>query len=132
MRRNSGFTLIELMIVVAIVGILAAIAYPSYVDSVQKSNRADAKSIMLQVASQEERYYTEHNVYGSITDIGNAASPVPSQSGRHNITLVTANAGATYTITATPVQTDSKCGNLTINNTGVTGNSASAAAGVCW
>ena len=129
-KRDLGFTLIELMIVVAIIGILAAIAYPSYVESVRKANRADAKSTMLQVDSQEERYYTENNVYGSLTTIGYAASPVVSQSGKHNITV--AVVGATYTITATPVTADPTCGNLTLTNTGLTGNSAGAAAGVCW
>jgi type IV pilus assembly protein PilE len=132
MIRNRGFTLLELMITVAIIGILAAIAYPSYIESIRKSNRADAKSTMMQVANQEERYYTENNVYGTITAIGNATDPLPSQSARHNIKVVTANAGATYTITATPVQADPTCGNLTITNTGATGSSVAAAAGVCW
>ncbi len=130
MMRPKGFTLIELMIVVAIVGIFAAVAFPSYRDSIQKSNRADAKATMLEVAGQEERYYTENNAYGSLTAIGNATDPLPSKSGKHNISV--ANAGATYTITATPTYVDSKCGNLTITNTGATGNSAGAAAGVCW
>lgn len=129
MKVSPGFTLIELMVVVAIIGILASLAYPSYMDSVRKSNRADAKSTMLQVASQEERYYTENNVYGSMTAIGYVASSIPSQSGRHNITLVTANADSTYTISATPVATDATCGVLTLTNTGVTG---SAIAGGCW
>lgn len=127
--KLKGFTLIELMVVVAIVAILAAIAYPSYMDSVRKANRADAKSTMLQVANQEERYYTENNVYGSISAIGYSVDPVPSQSGRHNISLATAAAGASYTITATPVATDASCGNLTLTNTGVTGSSV---AGACW
>jgi type IV pilus assembly protein PilE len=129
MKVSPGFTLIELMVVVAIIGILASLAYPSYVDSVRKSNRADAKSTMLQVASQEERYYTENNVYGSMTDIGYAASAIPSQTGRHNITLATANADSTYIISATPVATDTICGVLTLTNTGVTG---STIAGACW
>ena len=129
MKVNPGFTLIELMVVVAIIGILATLAYPSYIDSVRKSNRADAKTTMLQVASQEERYYTENNVYGSMTAIGYTASTVPSQSGRHNITLTTANADASYTISATPVAADSTCGALTLTNTGLTG---SAIAGTCW
>ena len=132
MKSQKGFTLVELLVVVVIIGILASIAYPGYIESVRKSNRADAKSTMMQVASQEERYYTENNVYGTITDIGNAASPLPSGSGRHNITVVTANTNTTYTITATPVASDPTCGNLTMTNTGVTGNSAGAAAGICW
>lgn len=129
MKRNLGFTLIELMIVVAIVGILAAIAFPSYMESVRKSRRADAKSTMLQVASQEERYYTENIKYGTLTEIGNTGA-VTSAGGQHTVTV--AKTDATYTITATPVQTDATCGNLTITNTGVSGNSAGAAAGVCW
>lgn len=129
MKRNLGFTLIELMIVVAIVGIIAAIAFPSYMDSVRKSRRADAKSTILQVASQEERYYTENIKYGTLTEIGNTGT-VQSAGGQHTITV--AKTDATYTITATPVQTDAQCGNLTLTNTSVSGNSAGAAAGVCW
>jgi len=125
----KGFSLIELMVVVAIVAILAAIAYPSYMESVRRGNRADAISTMLQVANQEERFFTVNNVYGTLTAIGNPADPVPTQSRRHNISLVLANANATYTITATPVATDADCGNLTLTNTGVTG---STIAGACW
>lgn len=132
MKRDQGFTLIELMIVVAIIGILASVAYPSYTDSVQRSNRADAKSTMMQVANQEERFFTENNAYGSLTAIGNASSPLPSSSGRHNITVVTTNGNASYTITATPVGSDPTCGNLTMTNTGLTGNSAGAPNQRCW
>lgn len=129
MKISQGFTLIELMVVVAIIGILASLAYPSYMESVRKSNRADAKATMLQVAGQEERYYTENNVYGSMIAIGYAAESIASPSGRHNITLATANAASTYIISATPVSTDPTCGVLTLTNTGVT---ASSIAGACW
>ena len=61
-----GFTLIELMITVAVVGILAAIAYPSYQDSIRKSRRADAKSALLDAAHRQERFFTENNQYTNV------------------------------------------------------------------
>jgi len=72
-RRSSGFTLIEVMIVVAIVGLLAAIAYPSYQDSVQKSRRAEARSSVVSVMQQQERYLTQRGTY-----LAFAAGTVPS------------------------------------------------------
>lgn len=62
-HRSGGFTLIELMIVVAIVGLLAAIAYPSYQDSVRKSRRAEGRAAMMEVLQQQERYMTQYNTY---------------------------------------------------------------------
>lgn len=67
-RFNRGFTLIELMIAVAIVGIIAAIAYPSYMDSVRKSNRAEGKAEMVDLAQRLQRCYT---TYGSYNDAAN-------------------------------------------------------------
>lgn len=67
MKKAAGFTLMELMIVVAIVGILAAIAYPSYMDSVRKSRRADAKAALSNAVQALERYYTEKNTYLNAT-----------------------------------------------------------------
>ena len=63
MLNTKGFTLVELMIAVAIVGILASIAYPSYQDSVRKSRRADAKGALLGFANAMERHFTENNSY---------------------------------------------------------------------
>ena len=62
-KRVTGFTLVELMIVVAIVGILAAIAYPSYIDSVRKGNRAEGRAAITNLLQQQERFFTQNNTY---------------------------------------------------------------------
>jgi type IV pilus assembly protein PilE len=62
-KRIAGFTLVELMIVVAIVGILAAIAYPSYIDSVRKGNRAEGRAAVTSLLQQQERFFTQNNTY---------------------------------------------------------------------
>lgn len=64
-RRHSGFTLIELMIVVVIIGVLAGIAYPSYQNYMMKTRRGDARGIMLAIAAQQERFFTECNWYAT-------------------------------------------------------------------
>jgi type IV pilus assembly protein PilE len=74
-KKSSGFTLIEMLIAVAIAGILAGLAYSSYTSSVQKSNRTDAKDALLQAAARQERFYLRSNQYSNdINDVGGAAS----------------------------------------------------------
>ena len=67
-NKSMGFTLIELMITVAIIGVLGAIAYPSYQDSVRKSRRAEGRSAMMEVLQQQERYMTQNNTYLAFAD----------------------------------------------------------------
>lgn len=121
MRRfSSGFTLIEIMVVVAIVGILAAIAYPAYTESVLKGRRGEAKGALLEAAGAEERYFTTNNIY--TTDLIAAKSKATSANGNYNLQAVGAAVGGLASgvvITASPVGfTDAKCGNLIYDSTG--------------
>lgn len=78
--RSRGFTLIELMIVVAIVAILASIAYPAYTDSVLKGKRAQARTALLDLMQQQERYMTQNNTYLAFTNTGGTTVPANASS----------------------------------------------------
>jgi type IV pilus assembly protein PilE len=128
---KNGFTLIELMITVAVIGILAAIAYPSYQDSVRKTRRAEAQAIMIEYASFAERSFTENNNYASATQDG--AAPIIDDTTFYNFTVVVSAAGVTpqtYDITAAPLgaQANDTCGTMTLDETNVR---TSGQAG-CW
>lgn len=124
----KGFTLIELMIVVAIIGIIAAIAYPSYMESVRKSNRSDAKVQLTDVAQRLQRCYTTYNKYnhadcGVYKQLSEGDEKILSGAEYYGITL-TAIGDTTYTLTATPEagkaqESDAKCTTLTLTNSGV-------------
>ncbi|HEY9130493.1 MAG TPA: type IV pilin protein [Dyella sp.] len=140
MKRQHGFSLIELLVVVMIIAVLAAIAVPAYSRYGFRARRADAQDILMRIANQQERYYATNNRYGALTDIGYSADPVKSDKGYYQVTLggtLGAN-GATYTATATPLtaQAADVCGALSINNAGVKLPSATDttknANGNCW
>ena len=115
--RTRGFTLIELMIVVAIVAILAAIAYPSYTNYVYRTRRADGKEFLMRVAAAQERYYTRMNKYADMGDLGVGTS---SEKGYYEVGIALGNGDQTYTATATPQspQDGDQCKNLILTNTG--------------
>jgi len=123
MPRNArGFTLIELMITVAIVGILSAIAYPSYTEYVRRGHRADARAGLLQAQQWLERAATATGTYPTAA-LPTALSWSGDSTKRYTIALAAGNTNAAYTLTATPkgAQTGDKCGTYTLSNTGVRG-----------
>jgi len=131
--KHKGFTLIELMIVIAIVGILAAVAYPSYTSYVKKANRADAIDSLLSLAGRMEEYYMNNDTYVGATVNAAGTGTVGSNKTSDNLyTLSISSATAyAYGLTATPINTDSECGNLTLNSLGQKGTSAGTV-DACW
>jgi type IV pilus assembly protein PilE len=134
-HTQRGFTLIEIMIAVAIVGILAAIALPSYQEYVARSRRLDAQSTLLEAAQFMERFYTQNGSFANAAlPAALQVSPAGSTGTRvfYNITLSTLTA-ATYTLQAAPAnaQANDTCGNLTFNQNGVRGVGSSTVAN-CW
>ncbi len=129
--RSRGFTLIELMIVVAIVGILAAIAYPNYTEYVKRTQRSAIASLLSEQTQALERYYSQRGQY---TDVANF--PLTLSAGNTYYTIAADRAAQTYTLTATPIATTmmngDKCGNFVINNAGRISNSTGLATRDCW
>ncbi len=130
--KAKGFTLIELMIVVATIGILAAIAIPSYREQIDKGRRASAKAILLDAQAYMERIYSENYSYFSDTkgvEINSGTyfqsnftvAPKPGE-GAAAYTITLASTVNTYTVTAAPITAGSmasdKCGSFTVNRTG--------------
>jgi type IV pilus assembly protein PilE len=104
---HRGFTLIELMVTIVVIAILAAIAIPSYQNSVRHSRRTDAKSALLDLAAREQNLYATTTAYGSTpASVGysGAAFPVTVGSGYYsvNVTLTAAVAPTSSTVTGTP------------------------------
>lgn len=135
-KKNSakGFTLIELMIVVAIVGILAAVAYPSYQEYVRTTRRSVATGCVQEMAQQMERRFTTSLTYAVTTTLPTLGC-INSVSNSHTFTFSTGEPTVrTYTIEAQPVANQAKdnCGNLTLNQAGVKSKSGTAALDKCW
>jgi len=123
--RARGFTLIELMIAVAVVAILVSIALPSYQTYIRKSRRPDAKTALLDLAAREERYYTLNNAYtNQLSNLGfatNAAVGLGSSAGKPDYTMsIVTGAGNAFLLQALPAndQVNDACGGYTLDNLG--------------
>jgi len=116
-KYGLGFTLVELMIVVAIVGILASIAIPSYVEYVKKGRRAAAQSHLMEIAQREQQYLLDARTYAaSLTTLG-ITTPT-DVANYYTIQVNVADAPPSFTITATAQGTQTSDGNLTLDSTG--------------
>lgn len=134
MKAQNGFTLIELMIVVAIIGILAAVAFPSYQDSVRKGRRADAQTGLMRVQLAQEKWRANNNTYGTLANIGVASA---SPDGYYTIS-VTSPTATGYTASAAPVSTGPQASDtcetlsITVSNGNSTYGSTGGTASKCW
>ncbi|WP_349984782.1 type IV pilin protein [Stenotrophomonas sp. WHRI 8082] len=132
-RSIRGFTLIELMIVVAVVAILAVIALPSYNEYVRKSRRAQAKADLVEYAALAERFHTVNNTYVGFKFPGGSAtvnSPREGGTAAYNLSMDTARSTFKLTATAANEQANDKCGNLSVNQANV--KTAKIALSECW
>lgn len=132
-RKMQGVTLAELMIVMVIISILTAIAYPSYRQYIAKAKRNEAMAALLKIATLQERWYLQNDTYTmNMNNLGfNGTNNVPSDSGTYIIRIVSADAN-TFVADANYQPTDveaSKCDVFTINGAGIKGSSPESD---CW
>ncbi|HEY9040984.1 MAG TPA: type IV pilin protein [Rheinheimera sp.] len=128
--KQRGITLIELMIVIAILGILVSIAYPSYTQYVQRSNRSEGMNELVRIANMQEQFFADSRRYAvDLTELGFPDAVFTTENGLYQI-RVSAAAARTFTLTAVGqgVQANDVCATMGINQAGA----KTASAQDCW
>jgi type IV pilus assembly protein PilE len=135
-RHQAGFTLIELMTVVVIVGILASIAYPSYREHARRSARSDARAALLDAATRQEQYFLDNKAY--TTTLANIGALATTENGFYTLSVdgatVTCPITTCYAMRATPIgpqAADTRCAALTMNSLG-TKSATGSTPTECW
>lgn len=125
---SAGFTLLELVVVLAIIGLLVTLALPGYQRSVRAGARAEGQSLLLQVAANQERFYIDNNAYSASANPLQISAPLSllSESGLYKVEVTACAAGTLancFIATATPQgrQANDDCGALTLSSTGFKG-----------
>ncbi|WP_374601093.1 type IV pilin protein [Niveibacterium sp.] len=137
-RKDGGFTLIELMIVLAIISIISAIAIPAYTEHTMRGRRAEARAALGAAAQQMERFYSNNNTYGTTaTSLAERGISSTTETGKYSISVAPPSDGTFATgfvLTAAPSGfTDSQCGSLTLDAAGVRGKTAGSwSVNDCW
>ena len=143
MKTNNqrGVTLMELLVVIVVLGILASIAFPSYRQYLIRAQRAEAKTALLQVQANQEKFYLNGNTYTDAVDAdppGGLGLSDVTETGKYEITVELGDDGQSYTATAAPAsgggqEDDTLCGSFTVTDTGVRGNEdATLTPAECW
>lgn len=137
MSRQAGLTLIELLVVVAVMVILATIAYPLYTKQIMKARRAEARVALNEIALAQERFFTVNGRYGTTAQLGTAYTEAlgkmtdrDGDSSPDYYAIAVASTTTTFSVTADAAgaQASDSCTQLTINQTGVRGGTGS----LCW
>ncbi|MDG1065286.1 MAG: type IV pilin protein [Luminiphilus sp.] len=132
-QTESGFTLVELLIAVVIVGVLTAVALPAYQDFVKSSRRADARNALFNLQVNQERYRSNNLSYATLAQLSSSYGVSSTSEAGHYSISVTVNTASTYTATATPAgsQIGDDCGTFAITNSrpDTSGNYADSD---CW
>jgi len=138
-RASAGFSLMELMIVLVIMGILVSIGYPSYIGYIEGARRTDGIGALLTLATKQEKYYSNAGSYtNDMRLLGYSADPALSAEEFYQIDSVLAAGGQNYTLTATRFGvhvSDTLCGDLVLTSTGIktaVNNSSTKPIKECW